>query len=624
MRHPCAAQVLTMDTDEAWERFSRDTVPVEKSSVTEKLDTLAAAVNDMRTDVERTAQVVPQILGDEAAVDTANAAAGMGAPSGDPLGIGGDVSGGTGMDLAGDAMATNDELPPEMQDASAPPVPSEPAPAADETMPPADAGMGGAPLPEGPAEAPMDAGADMGGDDWTDEDDAFLERILAEAGGDEGGMPEAAPDMGAPTSLRDTFNNALKDAYANAVDSNDSAAIAQLGKLREKIAPLLDEFSAITEGPAEAPAEASIEDAAAEESPEAAPIEGADVPSDAPADDGAPEDIPSEKASEPAPGENKGEDSDDKKEPPVGDKADEKEDESGKDEKKDDKKEDDKVEKSCDDSEAVMDDSIEKDGIGIGDAGAAEALMDEGAAKQTADGGLKDEADTLSGTKKSSDEVEIPAEYGASFAELRKSNGFGAGLLGALIDDAAAEQAPQVYASSVDPMAKGFSDKSEFISSARSIFDMKISTPKDVPDLNDLLEEPEDFPQKDGHQDPAGISDATQPEPSKVNDSDNGNQESTDFADADMERGKNQSHDKVKMPVIKGEEEGRHIMTFREMCRMAKGDRPSLAASTLAGEADDSVAKSSEPVRMGRGVDPMDVIMDDLDAYNIFKEKSEF
>lgn len=617
-----------MDTDEAWERFCRDTVPVAKSSVSEKLDTLAAAVNEMRTDVERTAQIVPSIMGDEAAVDTANSAAAAGAPSMDPLGMGGvgDVSGGTGMDLAGDAMATNDELPPEMQDAAAPPVPSEPpAPVADETMPPADAGMGDAPLPEGPAEAPAEAPTGADDDDWTDEDDAFLERILAEIGDDEDiGAPDGIemPEEAVPAttaggaSLRDTFNNALKDAYANAVDSNDSEAIAALGKLREKIAPLLDEFSAITEGPAEAPMEAGIEDAAVEESPEEAPVADADIPSDVPVEDGAPEEKPSEKGSEAGPGE-----SDGKKDAPAGDKADEKEDESGKDEKKDDDK--DKVEKSCDDSEAIVDDSIEK--VGIGDAGAAEALMDEGAAKQAADGSLKDAEDTLAGTKKSAD-AEVPEGYGASFAELRKSNGFGAGLLGALIDDAAAEQAPQVYATSIDPMAKKFSEESEFISSARSIFDMKIGTPKDVPDLNDRLREPETFPQKDGHQDPAGIADAKQPEPSKVNDSDNGEQEASDFADADMERGKNQNHEKVKMPVIKSEEEedGKHIMTFREMCRMAKGDRPSLAASTLAGEADDAVAKSTEPVRMGRGVDPMDVIMDDLDAYNIFKEKSEF
>lgn len=614
-----------MDTDEAWERFCRDTVHMDKSSLNEKIDTLTAAVNEMRTDVERTAQIVPSIMGDEAAVDTANAAATGVPPQEDALGmdsgIPGDVSGGTGMDLAGDAMATDEAVPPEAQAAGAPPAPGAP-PMADETMPPVESGMGDegmadAPLSEeGPAGAPSEAPADEG-DEWTDEDDAFLERILAEAGGDGadaiGGdavadMPESEPAPApAPVSMQDTFNNALKDAYASAVDSNDSEAIARLGKLREKIAPLLDEFSTIVNGPAAAPAAEALGAAQEGDAPvdEGAPSTETDADAADDAGEDAPEGLPESKGSDAPAGDkddgepNGSEDSEKDEDEPS---------EDSKEEKSDEKK--DKVEKSCNGSEAVMDDSIEKDGIGIGDDGVANALMDEGAGKQDANGGLKDMEDTLS-----------KSDCDMSFEDLVKSGTRGTPLMDALLNGDGMS-APARYTPHVDPLAKGFMDRDDKIASARSIFDMKIGKEADKPDLNDLLTDPMDIPSRDGHQDPSQIADAKEPEISRTVD-DMGGAERTEFADAGMEPGE-KSRQKVKAPVIKGDEEGRHIMTFAEMCRVTKGDRPGLAASTMTHDPDDSLTKSSEPVAIGRGVNPIEVVMDDLDRYNVFKEKSDF
>ena len=63
-----------MDTDDAWNSFR-------KTSVLGKLDTIASQLNDIKTDTERTAKLVPKILGDENAVDVANASP----AGGDPL-----------------------------------------------------------------------------------------------------------------------------------------------------------------------------------------------------------------------------------------------------------------------------------------------------------------------------------------------------------------------------------------------------------------------------------------------------------------------------------------------------------------------------------------------------------
>ena len=57
-----------MDLDAAWEDFRKDT-PIQKTSVAEKLDVIAAQLNEIQTDTKRTAEIVPKIMGDEAALD---------------------------------------------------------------------------------------------------------------------------------------------------------------------------------------------------------------------------------------------------------------------------------------------------------------------------------------------------------------------------------------------------------------------------------------------------------------------------------------------------------------------------------------------------------------------------
>ena len=69
-------QVDNMDHDIAWDEFKKQSAErVQKTSVAGKLDTLAAPLNEIQTDTERIAEVVPRILGDENVVDEANLSA---------------------------------------------------------------------------------------------------------------------------------------------------------------------------------------------------------------------------------------------------------------------------------------------------------------------------------------------------------------------------------------------------------------------------------------------------------------------------------------------------------------------------------------------------------------------
>ena len=78
-----------MDIEEAWDNFRSKSF--QKASVQEQLDTLAAAINEIRTDTSRTAEIVPQIMGDNAAIDSANAEAGAAMPGApDTGGMGGE------------------------------------------------------------------------------------------------------------------------------------------------------------------------------------------------------------------------------------------------------------------------------------------------------------------------------------------------------------------------------------------------------------------------------------------------------------------------------------------------------------------------------------------------------
>ena len=329
-----------MDTDEAWVRFREDSYRIQKTSIAEKLDVLAAAINEMQTDTKRTAELVPQLMGDEAAIGAANSMAGpdmMG--GGDPM-AGGGIPG-------EDIMADNNEMPPmdEGMDAGA-----------GAEMPPMDEGMGAeAPV----AEPPMDGGSmdmppeDGGGMDeemvgeedfLSDEDlDALLNELYGGAPGApvDAGMPEeGTPDPQIPTTggggLAEAAQNlvgALKQAAHEAVDQSDPERVMQLSQMESEIMNILgpEVGAAMPDGiPVEglegdmgamAPevpvdeagiAEEVAEDVAAEEAP-AAPPEGGE--GEAPASDGEPkDDKKEEKDEESGSKDDKSDSKDDKKE----------------------------------------------------------------------------------------------------------------------------------------------------------------------------------------------------------------------------------------------------------------------------------------------------------------------
>ena len=63
---------MTMDVDEAWDRFQSSEEPFiafRKSSIDGKLDTIAAQIQEMSTDIDRMSEIVPQIMGDRGALE---------------------------------------------------------------------------------------------------------------------------------------------------------------------------------------------------------------------------------------------------------------------------------------------------------------------------------------------------------------------------------------------------------------------------------------------------------------------------------------------------------------------------------------------------------------------------
>ena len=61
-----------MDVDEAWERFQKSEEPYtsfRRSSIDGKLDTIAAQIQEMSTDLNRVADIVPQVMGDRGALE---------------------------------------------------------------------------------------------------------------------------------------------------------------------------------------------------------------------------------------------------------------------------------------------------------------------------------------------------------------------------------------------------------------------------------------------------------------------------------------------------------------------------------------------------------------------------
>ena len=67
-----------MNVDEAWESFIKSH-QIKKASIDEKLDVIASQMNELQTDVSRLTESIPEMQGDDAAMETANAMAEPGA-----------------------------------------------------------------------------------------------------------------------------------------------------------------------------------------------------------------------------------------------------------------------------------------------------------------------------------------------------------------------------------------------------------------------------------------------------------------------------------------------------------------------------------------------------------------
>lgn len=68
-----------MDTEKAWDLFKSQN-SIQKASISEKLDTISAQLNEIKTDSSRTASIVPKIMGDDNALNSAEGDAGESPP----------------------------------------------------------------------------------------------------------------------------------------------------------------------------------------------------------------------------------------------------------------------------------------------------------------------------------------------------------------------------------------------------------------------------------------------------------------------------------------------------------------------------------------------------------------
>lgn len=104
-----------MEVEEAWELF-RSNQLAKSASITGQMDTMAAQIHEIQTGVDRLTTLIPKLMGDEAAIDAANADASA-LPDmmsmGDASGMGGDMMGAPDMgapeDTGEDSMPKEEE-----------------------------------------------------------------------------------------------------------------------------------------------------------------------------------------------------------------------------------------------------------------------------------------------------------------------------------------------------------------------------------------------------------------------------------------------------------------------------------------------------------------------------------
>ena len=223
---------IHMDPNIAWEEFSsqgsRKVEEVNKgmTSINGKLDALLQLANESNVNSARTAEIVPQVMGDTAAMDAqaAEMAATGGMPPMPPEGA-----------PAGD-------VPPEAMDGAPPeePMPEE-APAdvppegdvKNEPMPPVDAGatdMGPEPAPDMGGAPPEEAPMDMGGQDL--------------------GLGDIDWSAYSIDNAYEDFEEALKDEAKEALDAGDTQRVAAITQVMDAMRMIWAQSGVADETPA--------------------------------------------------------------------------------------------------------------------------------------------------------------------------------------------------------------------------------------------------------------------------------------------------------------------------------------------------------------------------------------
>ena len=243
---------IPMDPNIAWEEFSsqgsRKVEEVNKgmTSINGKLDALLQLANESNVNSARTAEIVPQVMGDTAAMDAqaAEMAATGGMPPMPPEGApAGDVPP---DDMGG---VPPEEPMPEEAPADVPPE----GDVKNEPMPPVDAAatdMGPAPPPDmGPESAP-----DMGGappeETPTDMGGAPPEEAPMDMGGQDLGLGDIDWSAYSIDNAYEDFEEALKDEAKEALDAGDTQRVAAITQVMDAIRMIWAQSGVADETPA--------------------------------------------------------------------------------------------------------------------------------------------------------------------------------------------------------------------------------------------------------------------------------------------------------------------------------------------------------------------------------------
>lgn len=603
----------TEECDKAWEEFRENSYRIQKTAIGDKLDTLAMMLQGVKTDTERSADLIPRLLGEDAALQNA--------PPMDPAMMGTDPTMGgdpmmedpsMGMESQGDAvgmpMGGEDMMNDETEQMEAPPMEGGPMPPEGE-MPPM----------EGGPDMPMDEGM---GEEITDEE---IETLLNDVLGDGGEMPMdggAGAAMGSPDVSEKAMAliAALKQAAHEAIDSGQPEQVMQWAEVENAITSALSGMVDLT-----LPVAGSGLEADAGESE--VPVEGGlpmvdDVPEEEPAPEG---DAPSE---EPAPAEEGSEDSKDdapKEESEGGSEEKETKDEGEKEEKEDDE-DSEPAKKSADEltdlpeppeEPSILDDvkpeepkiakSYDAEVFAVPD---MRALMSNGGFSAPHQSGIG--PDGLSPLIKGDDRITTARNIFETPMGSRGSK------------DADSIVTAHTYESATDLGGKQDPDS---IVTATPITDVKKgNAPYAVPvvrmDTNDhspltvadQVSSPEETDDTRGEQKPEAVATA---KPAVEGEGDDSEGTKTRLELPDMDE-----------PVHKAEDNGKPIMSLQEMMALAKSDRPGFSTSVngdITPPTLGNVKKSqTNPVRMGQGVDPYEVVKQDLENFKLHVAQTRF